>query len=229
MPAAIAHARDGVFEALSRDRRIADASRRQIQTDAANAGLAHRIELGVSRFLVDHGNAARAVAQFADAVDSARIVRAVHARLHDNNPFDPQGRKKLSKLGDGRGFRCIRSVRKKRIFLRITKYVYVTIAGAGGHVERNLRPRLWRGGRCRATRSHERCDTSGPFENIATCKHPRSIGYDACRKTRCSETRKFGTAQTRTAAVLATSGGKPPSIMSVVIARLTASEAVLAA
>src|ERR687898_216029 len=48
--------RDAVFESLPRDCGIADAGRREIQADAADARLAHRIELGVGDLVVDHRN-----------------------------------------------------------------------------------------------------------------------------------------------------------------------------
>ena len=154
----VSRARDGVFESLPRSGRIVDAGSREIQADAADAGLAHRVELRVGRLVVDHRDAACAIAELAHAVERARVVGAVDAGLHDHDALEAKRRKQLTKLVSRCGLGRVGAAGEKRILLRIAEHVHVAIAGARRNVEIHFRQRLRRSGQtqCAPIRSARR-------------------------------------------------------------------------
>ena len=60
----------------------------EIEANAANAGVCHFLQSRARGGLVDHRNAARAHTHAAHGVDGASIVRAVDARLHDDDAIE---------------------------------------------------------------------------------------------------------------------------------------------
>src|SRR5256886_1873206 len=59
VPAARLHALDSVRKSWAGDTGIIDAPGCEIEPDAANAGLAHQVEIALRRLVVDHGDPAR--------------------------------------------------------------------------------------------------------------------------------------------------------------------------
>ena len=84
------HALDRRLEALPADVGIADAAGRQIEPDAAHAGLAHGVEIALRRLVVDDGDAARVGAARLHAVQRRGIVGAVDARRDDHHALHVQ-------------------------------------------------------------------------------------------------------------------------------------------
>ena len=69
---------------------IVDAAGREIEADAAEAGLLHGVEIGLAGLVVDHGDAARGRAARLHAEQRGRIVGAIDARRHDHHALDMQ-------------------------------------------------------------------------------------------------------------------------------------------
>ena len=82
------HPVGGSLQTLFRAGGIGDSLITETQPDAANAAAVHVVERRFRRLVVDHGDAARAAAELADAVDHARVVRSVRRRLHDDHTIE---------------------------------------------------------------------------------------------------------------------------------------------
>ena len=150
MPAPLLCSRDGIGESLARDRWIVDAGSRKVQTNPSNAGFAHRVQLGIGRLVVDHRHTTHATPKRAHAVEGARVVGPVDARLHDDDALETQRSKQLSKLLDRRNLGRVGAPPKERILLRIAENVHMAIARAGRDVEIDFCQRLRRSRGCRA-------------------------------------------------------------------------------
>jgi hypothetical protein len=114
---------------------IVDTGGRKVQTNPSNAGLAHRVQLGIGRLVVDHRHTTRATPKRAHAVERARVVGPVDAGLHDDDALETQSSKQLSKLVHRRNRGCVGAARKEWILLRIAEDVHMAIARAGRDIE----------------------------------------------------------------------------------------------
>ena len=135
MPAARLHALDGGREARPGDTRIIDAAGCEIEANAANAGLAHQVEIALRRLVVDHGNPARGRSPRRHAEQRGRVVGAVDRGRDDHDALHVQ---RLVQGGHflGRGqFGRIDAAGEEREFLRVRMDMGVAVAGACRHVE----------------------------------------------------------------------------------------------
>ena len=111
---------------------IADAERREIQSDADKACRIQPLQFRLRDTRRHDGDAARGCAQLDHGIARARIVEAVEARLHDHLPRHAD----LSAQRPQRGHRClgrrVGAVRRHRIFRLRADDVDVAIDGAGG-------------------------------------------------------------------------------------------------
>ena len=146
VPAARFHALDGGREAWPSDVRIIDAAGCEIEANAANAGLAHQVEIALRGLVVDHGNATRGRSPRCHAEQRGRVVGAVDRGRDDHDALHVQ---RLVQGGHflRRGqFGRIDAAGEEREFLRVRVDMGVAVAGAGGHVEIHRRRRLRRFG-----------------------------------------------------------------------------------
>ena len=146
VPAARLHALDGIREPRPGDIRIVDAAGCEIEADAANAGLAHQVEIALRRLVVDHGDAARGRSARRHAEQRGRVVGAVDRGRDDHHALHVQ---RLVQRGHflRRGqFGRIDAAGEEREFRRVGMDMGVAIAGAGGNVEIHRRRRLRRFG-----------------------------------------------------------------------------------
>jgi hypothetical protein len=65
-------------------------AKQHVEADAADAVAGHPFQPLVGHGRVDHGDAAQPVSMFGERVEGASIVRAEHARLHDDAALQPQ-------------------------------------------------------------------------------------------------------------------------------------------
>jgi hypothetical protein len=197
MPFAWCHAVDRGREPRLSDIGIVDAAGCQIEPDAANAGLAHRVEVGLAGLVVDHGNAARGCSARLHAEQCRRIVGAIDARRHDHHALEMQRLvQRAHLLGRGRLGR-IDAACEEREFLRVRVDVGVTIAGAGGHLEIDLRRRLRRLGEC-ASGVHGNSRRNRGQQDTASRQHgflPHVLGGSLSADSACGKGRRKGAAE----------------------------------
>jgi hypothetical protein len=142
VPVAACHARQRRLEALARHRGIVGAAGREIEADASQPRLAHGIEIGVGRLVVDHRDAAGIGAPRLHAVERRGIVGAVDAWRHDHHPLDLQGTMQRGHLLWQGHLGRVDTTGEKRKLLRVTMDVGVAVARIRRHVEIHRRRRL---------------------------------------------------------------------------------------
>ena len=130
--------------ALSNRCRAADGSLmpgcREIQSDPADTRLAHRVKLRIGRLVVNHRHAARAAAQLAHAVERARVVGAVHARLHDDDAIADEAPTAASRARrPRRSLACSARPSKNGYFFGSPNTCTWQSHASGGHVEVHFR------------------------------------------------------------------------------------------
>ena len=133
MPAAAAHARDGVSDrcrATAGSLMSAVARFRRMPRIPALAIASSWASVIVSSITATP----RARLRLAHAVEGPRVVGAVHARLDDDHPLEAERRqrRRTSTTGAVSG---VHAGGNGRVFLRIAEHVLVTIACAGRNVE----------------------------------------------------------------------------------------------
>ena len=144
VPAARLDAFDGSREARPADVRIIDAAGREIETDAAEAVLVHRVEVAFRRLVVDHGDAARGRRR----APSCRTASTNYPARRCSASRSPRARYAAPCAGRhffGRcQFRRIDAAGEERKLFGIAVDMGVAVAGAGGNFEIHRR----RGLRC---------------------------------------------------------------------------------
>src|SRR5262249_44978952 len=85
-------------------------------------------------------NAARAVAELADAIERAGIVAAVDAGRDDDDALEAERSLQRTQIVDRRRGRRVDALGREGKFRRIAEDVHVTVAGAARHVEIDRRP-----------------------------------------------------------------------------------------
>lgn len=135
MPAARLHALDCRGEAGAADIGIIDAAGRQIEADASEAVLMHRVERALRRFVVDHRDAARVRAARPHAEQGRGIVGTVNAGGDDHHALDMQRLMQCGHLlGRGRLGRVDAPGEERKLF-DIAMDVGVAVAGVRRDVE----------------------------------------------------------------------------------------------
>ncbi len=184
MPAAGFHPVDRGLKAWAADRGIVDAARGEIEPYAANACLAHRVEIGLGRLVVDHGNAARGRAAGLHTEQRRRIIRAVDARGDDHHALDMQRLVQRRHFLWRCQFRGVDAAREEREFFGIAVDMSVAVAGAGGDVKIDRRRRLRGFGKGVSVR-HDHSGGKGGEQNTASRQHRFSPSFSfLCRLCR---------------------------------------------
>ena len=91
--------------------------------------------------LVDHRDAARLRAQYAQRIDRHRIIGAIRRRMHDHHALDPQRAMQRGEFVNRRFARRIGAARPKREARVRPEHMHMTIAGIARHVEIRRRMR----------------------------------------------------------------------------------------
>jgi hypothetical protein len=130
------------LEALTRHRGIVGAAGCEIEAAAAHPRLAHGIEIGVGRLVIDRRDTAGVGAARLHPVERRGIVGAVNARRHDHNPLDLQrAMQRRHLLGQGHLGR-VDAPGEERKLLRVAVDVGVAVARIRRHVEVHRRCQL---------------------------------------------------------------------------------------
>jgi hypothetical protein len=175
----------------------------------------HGVELRVGCLIADDRDAARAPTELPHCVGRARVVGAVHARLHDDDPIHVQPAMQRSHLRCRRGLGRVDTARPEPELCRIAEDVCVAIAGAGRHREVHRRRRLGRLRERVAAPSKKRGRRRGKMNQRRTARYHGGETIRTVKilgiETPCDET---------SAAVVVETGdaGKPWAIQSNVIA-----------
>jgi hypothetical protein len=170
VPAARFDAVDSGLEARAAHRGIADAPGCEIDADAAKALLAHPVEIGFRRLVVDHGDAPRIIAACLHAEQRRRIVGAVDRGRDDHDALDMQRlvqRRHLLRRGR---FWGVDAACEERKLCGIAVDVGVAVDRAFGNVEVHGRCRLRRLAE-RGSHGHRDSGCDGSKHEAASVQH----------------------------------------------------------
>jgi hypothetical protein len=142
MPAARLDALDGGGKPRPADGGIIDAAGGEVEPDAADARLAHGVEIGFRRLVVDHGDAACGGPARGHSEQGGGIIGSVDARRDDHHAFHLQRLVQGGHLFGRRQFRRVDAPGEEREFRGVRVDVGVAVAGAGRNVEIHRRRRL---------------------------------------------------------------------------------------